>query len=124
MRVLAIEDDQELAWFYERALGDAGHEVTIANDGERGLAALADEYDAVLLDLGLPLVDGDEILRVLRALDRRPRIVVVTASGSSCEGVDAVVRKPFAIETLLEALEPRTAPFPLGGAQPETAPGA
>ena len=124
MRVLAIEDDRELASFYVRALGDAGHEVTLAYDGERALEALVGEFDVVLLDLGLPLVDGHEVLRVLAALERRPRVVVVTAGQTSIEQADAVVRKPFAIETLLEAIAPSTAPFPLGGASPETAPGA
>ena len=124
MRVLAIEDDRELAWFYVRALGDAGHDVTVAYDGERGLQALIGEYDVVLLDLGLPLVDGREILRTLAALDRRPRIVVVTAGETSVEHADAVVHKPFAIEALLQAIAPDTDPFPLGSVSPEPAPGS
>jgi len=96
----------------ERALRGAGHEVSTATDGERGLeAAMTRPHDAVVLDLGLPRVDGLEVCRRLRASGNRVPILVLTARAAisdRVEGLDAgaddYLVKPFALDELLARL--------------------
>ena len=66
-RVLVVEDDGDIAGVLRRSLGMEGYEVRIASDGEQALAeAAVFEPDAVVLDLGLPGIDGVEVSRRLR----------------------------------------------------------
>ncbi len=111
LKVLAIEDDRDLLFFYERALREAGHEVVVAGDGEAGLVSVfSEDPDVILLDLSLPLLDGQQLLRELLAAKPPPaaRVVVVTGrdprDDTPLEGVAAMIQKPFAIETLLQAI--------------------
>src|SRR5207342_3587008 len=85
-----------------RALGERGHAVATAADALNGLKlAVAEQPDVVLLDLGLPDLDGREMLRMLRAVSHVP-IIVVTAAGAESDmvraldaGADDYIVKPF-----------------------------
>ena len=112
VRLLVVEDDPGVRGAVERALRGAGHEVSTATDGERGLeAAMTRPHDAVVLDLGLPRVDGLEVCRRLRASGNRVPILVLTARAAisdRVEGLDAgaddYLVKPFALDELLARL--------------------
>ncbi len=107
-RVLVVEDDEAIADVVRRALRQAGHEVRTAGDGVAGLSA-ADEFvpDLVVLDLGLPRLDGVEVARRLRAESDVP-ILILTARGETEDrvggldsGADDYLIKPFEISELL-----------------------
>jgi two-component system OmpR family response regulator len=109
MRVLIVEDEPSLAAQLRTALTSAGHAVDVAADGEVGLHLGATEtYNAVVLDLGLPKLDGLTVLRRWRASGKSMPVVVLTARGSWGEKVDGLnagaddyMAKPFAIAELL-----------------------
>src|SRR6266403_4973946 len=107
-RVLVVEDDEEIAQVLQRSLRLDGYEVRLAADGETALAeASAYHPDLVILDLGLPRLDGIEVARRLRAGDDVP-ILMLTARDaveSRVEGLDAgaddYLVKPFERQELL-----------------------
>jgi two-component system OmpR family response regulator len=109
MRVLIVDDEPALSDHLSRALGDAGYAVDVAADGERAdFAVRTESYDAVLLDLGLPHVDGLTLLRGWRESGLRVPVLVLTARGSWHETVDGIdsgaddyVSKPFRMEEVL-----------------------
>jgi DNA-binding response OmpR family regulator len=107
-RVLVVEDDEAIADVLRRSLRAEGHEVRSAADGVEGLRA-SEEFapDLVLLDLGLPRLDGMEVLRRLRAESDVP-ILILTARTETDdrvegldEGADDYLPKPFEREELL-----------------------
>ncbi|HUG56746.1 MAG TPA: response regulator [Candidimonas sp.] len=109
MRILLIEDESELAHWLSRGLArHGGFIVDWADDGELAERRLAvEEFDAIVLDLGLPGMDGHTFLMRLRARDDRTPVLVLTARDSLAEridtlheGADDFVRKPFVIEEL------------------------
>ncbi len=104
-RVLVVEDSQVIQRLVEVCLRPAGFEVTLASDGPSGLnAALSDPPDLVILDVGLPGMDGWEVLSHIRA-DERTRDVTVlvltahaqeeTREKADRDGADAFLTKPF-----------------------------
>ena len=103
MRVLVVEDTAALAKHIERALLDAGHAVDFATDGETALYLGETElYDTVILDLGLPKLDGMSVLRRWRSAARMMPVLILTAQGdwtSKVEGLNAgaddYLGKPF-----------------------------
>jgi two-component system, OmpR family, KDP operon response regulator KdpE len=105
--VLVIEDDQAIRSAVIRSLGERGHVVTSAPDAMQGLReAVATQPDLVLLDLGLPDLDGIELLRMLRAVSSVP-VIVATARDDEASvvhaldsGADDYVVKPFTAATL------------------------
>jgi two-component system KDP operon response regulator KdpE len=105
--VLLVEDDAQIRHAVTRALEGAGHVVQAHRTGMAGLSAAVDERpDVVVLDLGLPDVDGGEILRMLRAVSDVP-IIVATARDEEEEivrildaGVDDYVVKPYSAPQL------------------------
>lgn len=109
MRVLIIEDEPALSDQLSRALEAAGYAVDTAADGERADEAVRTEsYDAVLLDLGLPRIDGLTLLRGWRESGLVVPVLVLTARGSWHEvvegmdsGADDYVGKPFRMEEVL-----------------------
>jgi two-component system OmpR family response regulator len=109
MRVLVIEDEAALSAQLASSLTAAGYAVDCAVDGERGdFLARTEEYDAVVLDLGLPRVDGLTLLRGWRESDVQVPVLVLTARGSwhervigIDEGADDYVAKPFRMEEVL-----------------------
>jgi two-component system OmpR family response regulator len=112
MRVLVVEDEPSLAKQLTTALQRAGYAVDHAADGERAdLLGHDESYDAIILDLGLPKVDGLTLLRRWRDAGRAMPVLVLTARGSWHEkvqgidgGADDYMTKPFRIEELLARL--------------------
>lgn len=109
MRVLLIEDDPMIGDAVVEALQDAAYAVDWAHDGEAGLALLAcQRYDMVLVDLGLPKMDGYAVLSRIRQKDVHVPILVVTARDGLDDiekgldlGADDYVCKPFEFRELL-----------------------
>jgi two-component system response regulator QseB len=107
--LLVVEDDRELRGMLERLFTGAGYLVDTAPDGHTGLhAALTRAYDTIILDRGLPAVDGVDLTRRLRRQGRNTPIMILTAFGSVAdrvEGLDAGAEdylvKPFEIDELL-----------------------
>lgn len=112
MRVLVVEDEAMLSQQLVAALGDAGYAVDCAADGERAdFLGQTEDYDAVVLDLGLPKMDGLAVLRRWRDAGIAVPVLVLTARGSWHEkvqgidgGADDYVAKPFRIEEVLARL--------------------
>jgi two-component system, OmpR family, response regulator MprA len=107
-RILVVEDDQDIAEVLRRTLRQEGHEVRSANDGEEALTAAAEFMpDLVILDLGLPKLDGVEVLRRLRADDDVPVLILTarTDLDDRVEGLDTgaddYLVKPFERQELL-----------------------
>lgn len=109
MRILVVEDESALAAQLTAALRDAGYVVDAASDGVRAdELARTEPYDAVLLDLGLPGVDGLRLLRTWRAASLNVPVLVLTARGSWSErvlgidsGADDYLPKPYRLEEVL-----------------------
>lgn len=110
LRVLAIEDDAELRQFYGTILKEEGHEVRVAGNGLEGLRSLDWAPDLILLDLMMPVMDGYEFLRRLRASPRGAHIPVLVLSAAlppgraTLRGAQAVLRKPFDFDQLLRTI--------------------
>jgi two-component system response regulator QseB len=108
-RILIVEDEPRLASFLERGLKSRGYSTKVVDGGSAAIAIAADEdFDLVILDLGLPDVDGLSVLRELRRRGERLPVVVLTARddlADKIEGLDAggndYVTKPFKLEELL-----------------------
>jgi two-component system OmpR family response regulator len=109
MRLLVVEDDPELARQLAEALGGAGYVVDVAHDGEEGhYLGDTEPYDAVVLDLGLPKLDGLSVLERWRQEGRDMPVLVLTARDrwrDKVAGIDAgaddYVAKPFYMEEVL-----------------------
>jgi two-component system OmpR family response regulator len=109
VRILVAEDEAALAAQLTTALHDAGYVVDAAADGRRAdELARTEPYDAVLLDLGLPGVDGLRLLRTWRAAGLNVPVLVLTARGSWSErvlgidsGADDYLAKPYRLEEVL-----------------------
>jgi len=109
MRILLVEDEAELARWLSRSLArHAGFVVDWADTGFLALKRLeVEEFDAVVLDLGLPDIDGHSLLAKMRARDDRTPVLVLTARdslaeriGTLHEGADDFLPKPFVVEEL------------------------
>jgi len=112
MRVLIVEDESLLANRLAATLQERGYVADIAADGERAdFLASTEQYDAVILDLGLPRIDGLTLLERWRAGGIAVPVLVLTARGSWSEkvrgidgGADDYLTKPFRMEELLARL--------------------
>jgi len=112
MRILVVEDDQDLARQIKDSLEDSGYAVDIAPDGEEGhFLGDTEPYDAVILDLGLPLMDGASVLRKWRGENKAMPVLILTARDSWTDKVDGLdagaddyLTKPFKMEELLARL--------------------
>jgi CheY-like chemotaxis protein len=110
-RVLIVEDDADLRDLYARDLRAAGFEVVLAADGLSALQAAPDESpDVILMDLGLPVMDGWEATRILKRDARTASIPVIAITGYAMKtrdqdaksaGCDAVLHKPCDAEELV-----------------------
>ncbi|MGO3891469.1 MAG: response regulator [Paenalcaligenes sp.] len=109
MRILLIEDEPDLALWLTRSLEKKGFAVEWANDGLVAHHRLqVEEFDALVLDLGLPGLDGRTVLERLRSNDNRTPVLILTARDSLQErveslecGADDFLPKPFQIEELV-----------------------
>jgi DNA-binding response OmpR family regulator len=109
MRILVVEDEKKVAADIAAALAGSGHIIEQASDGETAwFLGDTEDYDLVVLDLGLPKLDGVQVLKRWRANGRSMPILVLTARDSWSEKVDAIdsgaddyLTKPFRMEELL-----------------------
>ena len=112
MRVLLVEDDADLSRQLKSSLDDAGYAVDHAPDGEEAqFLGETEPYDAIILDLGLPKVDGVSVLERWRRDGRTTPVLILTARGAWSEkvagfdaGADDYLTKPFHTEELLARL--------------------
>ncbi|MEJ2719603.1 MAG: response regulator [bacterium] len=122
-KVLVVDDEAEFADVIAERMRARGYEVDTAGNGTDGLEKIKDkEYDAVLLDLNMPGLDGMETMKRMLGHDNRLQIIILTGYGSVQKGVDAVkqgavdfLEKPADIDALTgkidEAYERRVAFF-------------
>ena len=112
MRLLVVEDDPDLNRQLVAALGDAGYVVDHAKDGEEGhYLGESNPYDAVVLDLGLPIIDGVSVLEKWRRAGLKMPVLILTARDRWSDkvagfdaGADDYVAKPFHMEEVLARL--------------------
>lgn len=113
MRLLLIEDNERLAEHTATVLRRAGFAIDAVGSGEDGLAALAGvRYDVIVLDLGLPDIDGLQVLRNIRQKSDATPVLILTARGGIDDrveglnlGADDYLAKPFAFEELLARIK-------------------
>jgi DNA-binding response OmpR family regulator len=109
VRVLVVEDERRLARHLLAALTEAGHDVTVINDGETALGEVdGHDFDLLVLDVGLPRMDGFEVLKRLREKKINARVLMLTARGELSDrvtgltlGADDYLAKPFAMQELV-----------------------
>ncbi len=109
MRVLIVDDEVRLSRHVTSALTEAGHDPVSIHDGETALLKAAEtSFDLIVLDVGLPGIDGFEVLRRLRALHIMTRVLMLTARGELNDrlkglklGADDYLPKPFAMQELV-----------------------
>ncbi|MBD8065324.1 response regulator transcription factor [Devosia sp. PTR5] len=112
MRVLVVEDDANLNRQLKEALGEAGYAVDVAFDGEEGhFLGDTEPYDAIVLDIGLPQMDGISVLEEWRRAGKTVPVLLLTARdrwSDKVQGIDAgaddYVAKPFHMEEVLARL--------------------
>jgi two-component system, OmpR family, response regulator len=114
-RILIAEDEPRLSSFLEKGLRAAGYSTTVCDDGLRA-AGLArdDEFDLLILDIGLPGQDGFAVLRTIRARGEKLPVLILTARDEITDtvtgldsGADDYVTKPFVFEELLARVRAR-----------------
>lgn len=109
MRILIIEDEKKVADFIKRGLKEEGYSVDVAFDGEEGhFQASSSEYDAIILDLMLPKIDGISLCKKLRVDKISVPVLMLTAKDSVKDkvtgldsGANDYLTKPFSFEELL-----------------------
>lgn len=117
-RILIAEDEPRIATFIERGLRAQGHSPTVISDGGEALeGARSGGYDLLVLDLGLPTMDGLDVLRTLRGEGSDLPVVVLTARDAVEDrvagldgGADDYLPKPFALEELIARIRARLRP--------------
>ncbi|SDK45464.1 DNA-binding response regulator, OmpR family, contains REC and winged-helix (wHTH) domain [Cryobacterium psychrotolerans] len=123
-RILIAEDESRIASFVEKGLRAAGFSVTIADDGRAAVAeAETGQYDLLVLDVGLPGLDGFDILETLRGQGNRIAVIMLTARDSAADtlrglegGANDYMSKPFRFDELLARVRLR-----LRDVRPDTA---
>jgi DNA-binding response OmpR family regulator len=109
MHILVVDDDVRLARQISSAVTEAGHDPVVIHNGEEALDAAAENsFDLIVLDVGLPRMDGFEVLRRLRARHVASRVLVLTARGEVKDrvtglqlGADDYLPKPFVMQELV-----------------------
>ena len=109
MHILVVEDEVRLSRHIASALREADHDPVVIHDGETALGEVEDKpFDLLVLDVGLPGIDGFEVLRRLRAKKMSHRVLILTARGELNDrvtglqlGADDYLAKPFAMQELL-----------------------
>ena len=123
-RILIVEDEERIASFVAKGLRADGHTTAVAADGHVGLdRALSGDFDLVVLDIGLPGLDGFSVLEQLRAQGSRVPVIVLTARDSVGDtvsalegGADDYMPKPFRFAELLARIRLRLRPAAGAGA--------
>jgi CheY-like chemotaxis protein len=87
VKILYVEDNDDNIYMLQRRLTRAGHSVTIAKDGAQGVAmAIAEQPDLILMDMGLPVLDGWEATRQIKAAAETRRIPVIALTANAMTG--------------------------------------
>lgn len=113
MRILVVEDEEKIATLVVRALQKAGHHVESRADGALALSAISSSnFDLVVLDVNLPVMDGFTVLKRMRDEKNHTRVLLLTARDSVADrvtglrtGADDYLTKPFAMEELLARID-------------------
>jgi DNA-binding response OmpR family regulator len=114
-RILIAEDEPGIASFLEKGLKAAGFTTLVVEDGRIAASAARDrDFELVILDLGLPLMDGHRVLEEIRGRGERMPVIILTARTSLVDtvaglegGADDYVTKPFSFEELLARVKAR-----------------
>ncbi len=108
LKILVIDDEPPIRKLLRMGLSTQGYEISEAPNGEKSLELLAQKPDLIILDLGLPDMQGLELLRMIRARNERVPIVVLSSRGDEAGkvqaldlGADDYVTKPFGMDELL-----------------------
>ena len=109
MRILIVDDEARLVRHVFSALTEAGHDPVVTHDGETAIGkAQETRFDLIVLDVGLPGMDGFQVLKRLRALHISSRVLMLTARGEISDrvtglelGADDYLAKPFAMQELV-----------------------
>ncbi len=108
LKVLVVDDEPPIRKLLRMGLGTQGYEILEAPNGKTALDLMAGDPDLIILDLGLPDIQGHELLRMLRARNERVPIVVLSSRGDEAGkvqaldlGADDYVTKPFGMDELL-----------------------
>jgi CheY-like chemotaxis protein len=112
MSILVVEDNTDLQFILERCLAKAGANVTVAGSGTEAMSlALSEQFDAVLMDIRLPDIDGDEVTKQLRGKGYHTPIVAMTAHiGKELKqkvldaGCNGYLNKPATVAQIVGAL--------------------
>lgn len=113
MHILVVEDDVPLTRQITAALLSAGHDPIVIHDGEAALHAAAEsQFDLIVIDIGLPRMDGFELLRRLRSLHVKSRVLMLTARSKIKDrvtglqlGADDYLAKPFSMSELVARID-------------------
>ena len=113
MKILLIEDDNQVSDYIKKGMNEAGHVIDIANDGKDGLfLATTEKYDAIIVDRMLPNLDGLTLIKTLRGSDNMVPVLILSALGDVDDrvkglraGGDDYLTKPFAFSELLARIE-------------------
>jgi len=114
-RILIVEDEARIASFLSKGLKSNGYTASTVENGRDALATIeTGEFDLMILDVGLPDIDGFEVLRTLRTRDKTLPVIILTARDGVADtvsglegGADDYVTKPFSFEELLARIRVR-----------------
>ena len=114
-RILIVDDEPHIVSLVARALTADGHDTVAVDDGQRALdRALEGDIDLVILDVGLPTMDGFDVLRALRAEGQSMPVIMLTARSATSDAIDGLdagasdyVPKPFSVAELMARVRSR-----------------
>lgn len=128
MKLLIADDDPQIVRALRITLTAKGYEIVTATDGTQAIAAAVDEHpDLFLLDLGMPQLDGIDVIHAIRGWSEAPILVISGRTGAADKvdaldaGADDYVTKPFSIEELLARIRALTRRLPQHDADPVVA---
>ena len=113
VRILVIEDEEQVRTLLSAILIKAGHEIEIVSNGEQGIDLFEEnEHDIVITDLGMPGMTGWQVAERIKTINNKVPVVLITGWDITPEqlemnrrGVDLIIHKPFEIEQVLSTVE-------------------